>query len=344
MPRKLLPLVLASAAAALLAITLAHDAESDRIAAESIRQAADAFLATLDPDQRTRVSFDFESEERFNWHYFPREREGLPLGAMTLDQRRAGHDLLRETLSAQGYLKASGVMQMEALLYELEDRSERRNPENYFFSVFGDPSGPRPWGWRVEGHHLSFNYTDVYGPEVSVTPAFLGSNPAEVREGPHAGFRVLGGEEEAGRALMRSLDESQGRRATIAAEAPSDIVTGADRKARLERFEGIPASELRPDQHALLLEVIRQYTHNLRPDLAEAKLRAIEAAGLDSLYFGWAGGLERGEPHYFRIHAPAVVFEYDNVQNGANHAHAVWREFDGDFGEDLLRRHHDEAH
>ena len=309
----------------------------------AVRAAAAAMLGTLDTPLREKASFPFEDDERYNWHYFPRARKGLPLGAMNLDQRRAAHDLLRSLLSARGYLKATGIMQMEALLREMEQDSERRNPENYFFSFFGDPESDGPWGWRIEGHHLSVNYTEVEGPEVSVTPAFMGTNPAEVRSGPHAGYRVLGAEEDMGRALMLALTPEQQAQARIPGETPSDVVTGADRSARIDGFEGLPASEMTSEQTNLLIDLIRQYTHNMSPAIADARLETILDAGIEKVYFGWSGSVDPGDPHYYRVHGPTVLFEYDNVQNEANHAHAVWRDFNGDFGEDLLAKHYEEA-
>lgn len=302
--------------------------------------AAQAFMNTLDEAARERATMAFEDEERFNWHFTPRERKGLPLKAMTPEQRMAAHDLLRSALSSKGYLKATSVIYLENILKVLENGSPRRDPELYFFSIFGTPGSDEPWGWRLEGHHLSLNYSSVTD-TLSTTPAFFGANPAEVRSGPSAGLRVLAAEEDLARDLMAMLSEAQREQAIILEEAPEEIVTGVARKASLESFEGLAASEMTEAQRTLLRRLLEEYAHNMPHDVAHRQLRHIEEAGFDSLHFAWAGTLERGGPHYYRIHGPTVLFEYDNTQNNANHVHTVWRDFEGDFGEDLLQRHYE---
>ncbi len=311
-------------------------------AGEPVAEATAAFLASLSDEQRERALFAFDDEQRFDFHFIPRPRRGLPLADMKLPQRRAAHDLLQAALSNQGYLKVTHVMQLESILRELENDPDRRDPEKYYISIFGLPGGAGPWGWRIEGHHLSLNFTSVTD-ELSVTPAFYGSNPAEVRTGPYAGLRVLAAEEDLGRALVTMLTGEQRAQAVIAATAPSDVITSADREARIETLEGLPAWLMTPEQKDLLWRIVDLYAQNLEAEQAERHLARIVAADIDSLYFAWAGSLERGEPHYYRIHGPTDLFEYDNTQNGANHVHSVWRNFENDFGLDLLRRHYDTA-
>ena len=315
-------------------------APSEALTATEMTSAAQAFLETLDEEARERATIPLDDEERYNWHFTPRERKGLPLQAMTPEQRIAAHELLRTALSSKGYLKATSVIYLENILHVLEDGSPRRDPELYFFSVFGTPGEGEPWGWRVEGHHLSLNYTAATN-SLSATPAFFGANPAEVRSGPHAGLRVLAAEEDLARDLMATLDEEQRAKAIILEEAPDEIVTGVARKASLDAFEGLPASEMTDVQRTLLRRLIEEYAHNMPHDVAHEQLGKIAEAGFDSLHFAWAGTLERGGPHYYRIHGPTILFEYDNTQNDANHVHTVWRDFEGDFGEDLLRRHYE---
>ena len=312
----------------------------EALTATEMTAAAQAFLETLDEEARSRVMIPLDSAERYNWHFTPRERQGLPLQAMTSEQRIAAHDLLRSALSSKGYLKATSVIALEDILHVLENNSPRRNPELYFFSVFGTPGASAPWGWRVEGHHLSLNYTAATD-SLSTTPAFFGANPAEVRSGPHAGLRVLAAEEDLARDLMAAFDDEQRARAIISDVAPDEIVTGVARQASLDGFEGLPASAMTDVQRTLLRRLLEEYAHNMPHDVAHRQLRKIEEAGFDSLHFAWAGTLERGGPHYYRIHGPTVLFEYDNTQNDANHVHTVWRDFEGDFGEDLLRRHYE---
>lgn len=343
---RLLAATLSIGAAVLLAAALTRDTSSTTSVEPghaAMRDAAQHFLSLLDDSTRAKTVFPFEAEERYNWHFVPRDREGLPFEEMTLEQRRAAHDLMRSALSSQGYLKATSIMRLESILRELENDPVRRNPERYYFTFFGTPASDQPWGWRLEGHHLSLNYSSITGDLLAVTPAFMGTNPAEVRTGPYAGLRVLGAEEDLGRKLMHSLTAAQQRKALITAEAPHEILTGNQRKAILETYEGLPASEMTPDQRDLLLRIIEEYAHNMRHDIAHEQMDKIRNAGIERLYFAWAGGLELGEPHYYRIHGPTVLFEYDNTQNNANHAHSVWRDLEGDFGEDLLREHYEQA-
>ncbi len=312
-------------------------------AGEAMIAAADTFLHLLDAGTRARATFPFGHEERFNWQFVPASRKGLPLKDMTSGQRRAVHALLQTILSSQGYLKAIGVMQLEGILGVIEDRPARRDPDDYYVSIFGTPAGDAAWGWRFEGHHLSLNFTSVTNEVVVATPSFMGTNPHLVPSGANDGWRVLGAEEDIARALVSMLDDAQRLRAVIATEAPRDIITSNDRRVMLEGFEGLAASEMTDAQRHVLTRLIEEYVHNLDHDAAHAQMQKIMGAGLGDVYFAWAGGFTRGEGHYYRVHGPTFLIEYDNTQNNANHAHSVWRDLTDDFGEDLLRRHYDEA-
>lgn len=304
--------------------------------------AARDFLSSLDAGQRERAAIPFDDAERRNWSFVPRERRGLPLQDMSDRQRQAAQALMRSALSSSGYLKATGIMELEGVLRDIEN-NPGRNPGLYCISVFGEP-GAAAWGWRVEGHHLSLNFSSVGGLGVATTPAFLGANPEQVLAGPRAGWRVLGQEEDLGRALVRSLDEEQRRQAVLSAEAPAEILYGPGHEPDLEHPSGLPWSAMNADQHELLWKLVQEYADNLRPDLARARMARISPGYADDLRFAWAGGMEPGQGHYYRITGKTFVIEYDNTQNGANHAHACWRDRDGDFGEDLLRQHLQQDH
>ena len=308
-----------------------------------MEEAAQAFLDLLDDETRALAHRPFDDDERFNWHFVPRQRNGLPLKAMNETQRKAAHALLQNALSEQGYRKATNVITLEGILGVLENNPTRRDPEKYYVTIFGTPSAEAPWGWRFEGHHLSLNFSSVTNELVATTPAFFGANPATVPSGERKGWRVLATEEDRARTLLGLLDDAQRARALIATTAPRDIITGADRHARMERFEGLPASAMTPAQRDTLLRLAEAYTHNMPPDAAAAAWHRIEEAGIDKLHFAWAGSTRRGEGHYYRIHGPTLLLEYDNTQNNANHIHTVWRGFDNDFGEDLLRKHYEES-
>ncbi|HKX99623.1 MAG TPA: DUF3500 domain-containing protein [Steroidobacteraceae bacterium] len=305
-----------------------------------IAQAASAFLASLDDDARVRARFAFDSEERFNWHFVPKPRAGLPLKAMSAPQRSAAMELLRAGLSEKGYTKAETIRQLEVILAEIEKDPVRRDPDLYYVTIFGEPLAEGTWGWRFEGHHLSLNWTFVQGRSIVPTPQFFGSNPDAVRSGPRKGMRVLAAEQDLARALLESLSKAQLLEALIGTTAPPDIFSGSQRKAATLEERGIAFNDLDSEQRGLLLAIIDEYAGAQRQAVAEARLARIREAGLDRIRFAWMGGLARGEPHYYRLQGPTFLIEYDNTQNDANHVHAVWRDFDGDFGVDLLAEHY----
>ena len=312
-------------------------------------EAASAFLASLPGDRREEATFDFASDERLRFHFIPPEsypRNGLRFRDMTAEQRGRAEDLLQAGLSARGFLTTQQVIELEGILRDMEGEGRRlaRDPEEYFVSVFGTPSGTGTWGWRFEGHHLSLHFTIVGGSGVASSPAFLGANPAEVREGPSRGLRPLAREEDAARALVTALNADQRGSAILGDVVPRDIVTGAELEIAPLSPVGIRADELDDLQRGLLMELIDAYVSHMTDDVAMQRMERLRRAGLDAITFAWAGSMERREPHYYRVQGPTFLIEYDNTQNDANHIHSVWRDFDGDFGQDLLRDHMREAH
>ena len=310
-------------------------------ASSVMAETARNFLAALAPEQRSKATFAFQDEERMNWHFIPRARKGLPLVEMTAPQKHLAQALLSAGLSQQGLIKANTIMSLEDILRMLEnDSGERRNPEKYYFSIFGEPSREGLWGYRVEGHHLSLNFTVVDGRVVG-SPDFFGANPAEVRQGPRKGLRALAAEEDLARDLLDSLDDKQKAVAIVDPKAYPDILTEASRKAALQGHpNGLPAAKMTARQKELLSALLAEYAHNLPEQLAQARMEQVQKAG-DKLFFAWAGSTQRGGPHYYRVQGPTFLIEYDNTQNNANHIHSVWRDFHGDFGEDLLKRHYE---
>jgi hypothetical protein len=311
----------------------------------AIAAAAGAFLASLAADGQRRATFPFADKERQNWHYVPRSREGLAFKQMPAAARAAAHELMKTSLSAVGYGKAINVIRLEEVLRRLETFGGLlRDPENYLLTIFGTPGPAAPWGWRLEGHHLSLNFTVVPGKPVVVTPAFLGANPAEVRSGPQQGLRTLGREEDLARALAEATDARQRPRMLIGGQSLGDVVSGPGRGERLATPAGLPAADMTGDQRALALRLVEEYARNMRAELAEAELRRLRDAGIERLHFAWAGPLERGKAHYYRLHGPTLLIEYDNTQNDANHIHSVWHDPKNDFGLDLLRAHYESGH
>ena len=317
----------------------------------SMASAATSFLTSLSPEQRQKATFAFESDERLHWHFIPSEafpRKGLTLKEMTEPQRERVRGLLKAGLSQRGYLTASQIMDLENLLGQIEQSARAsgrgaesmvRDPEKYYVSVFGAPSNKATWGWRVEGHHVSLQFTIVNGTLVANSPFFFGSNPAEVRDGPQKGLRILAQREDTARALVMALDEAQRGKAVIQNVAPNDIVT--ENKLSVDPLSpvGITAGALTPGQRDMLMQVVAAYTSAMADDIAAERMAQLKTAGLDKIAFAWAGELERGKKHYYRVQGPTFLIEYDNTQNNGNHIHSVWRDFNGDFGRDLLREH-----
>jgi hypothetical protein len=325
--------------AVILTTVVIYDAESRRRSALAMIEAANTFLAALTPEQRAKAVFEFSNEQRFDWHYVPRERIGISFKELDANQRKLAHDFLKTGLSQRGYLKATTIMELEIVLRELEGRAFR-DPELYYFTLFGTPSAKDNWGWRVEGHHLSLNFTVVDGKMVAATPSFFGANPAEVRQGPRQGLRALEAEEDIARQLLNSLSKDQKTLAIFAAGAFPDIVTTNARKVDPLEPVGIPASRFDQQQRELLMKLLDEYAASMPRDLAAERMEKVRRAGVENIRFGWAGGTERGQPHYYRVQGPTFLIEYDNTQNNANHVHTVWRDFNGDFGRDLLREHY----
>lgn len=309
-------------------------------------EAANALLAGLSAPQKKQATYALTDAERENWFFTPVPRQGLPLKQMDAKQKDLARALLRTGLSHIGQSRADAIMSLENVLRELENNTPpgRRDPELYFVTVFGTPAANQPWGWRFEGHHLSFNFTVVDGSHVIFAPAFIGSNPAEVRQGPRKGERVLGEEEDKGRALVKSLNPAQLKTALIDTKAPGEILTSNNKRADPLSPAGIRATELTPAQRDELAALVALYVNRARTEVAEATLARIKAAGLDNLSFAWAGGLNRGDLHYYRVQGPTFLIEFDNTQNGGNHVHSVFRDFKDDFGRDLLREHYAKSH
>jgi len=300
--------------------------------------AANAFLSALDEAQAKKARFAFDAYQRENWGFVPRERKGLPLEALDEKQTALVRALLKTALSDPGLGKVDAIMALEAFLGEIEKRPDFRNPKAYFTSIFGEPKAGGTWGWRFEGHHLSLNYTVIAGKAVSVTPSFFASNPGEIMiEHKMKGTRPLAAEEDLARAIATTLKES-GKEVVFSEKPPGEILTAEDRKAKQLDPVGVKASEMTATQQTALMELIAEFANRHRKELAGADIAKIKA-DLANLRFGWAGGLKRGEPYYYRIQGTTFLVEVANVQNNGNHVHAVWRDQANDFGRDLLGEH-----
>jgi hypothetical protein len=309
--------------------------------AEEMSEAADNFLTSLTPEQRAKAVYEMKNDERLNWDFVPHERNGLTLKEMTSAQRLLAHALLSTGLSQRGYAKAVTIMSLDQILKDMENGAARRDPEMYYVTIFGNPTNQEPWGWRVEGHHVSVNFTIVSENEITTSPLFFGSNPGIVREGPRQGLSVLAEEQELGRRLVTMLSAGQKSVAIFSNTAPHEIVTGKAHKVSPLSPDGLAFVKMTADEQKLLRQLVESYAHRTRQEFAANDLKRIDAAGWAKVHFAWAGGIKSGEGNYYRVQGPTFLLEFDNTQSNANHIHTVWRDFDHDFGVDLLKEHYD---
>lgn len=301
-------------------------------------QKASAFLETLTPDLREKATTAFDSKERENWHFVPKAREGVALKDLNEPQKKAALELLNSPLSDQGSTKVETIMALEAVLAGIENNPRIRDAGLYTVMIFGTPGDQKGWGWRFEGHHISINMTMVDG-KTAVTPTFLGANPAEVKDGPLKGTRALQAEEDRARMLAGLLLES-GKPVIFSDKPPTGILTGAERKVKQMEPVGVVQADMTDSQKVFLRNLIGNYVDRYKESIASEVWKKIEAAGVENIRFGWAGGIKRGEAFYYRIQGPTFLIEAANSQNNANHMHTVWRDFDGDFGRDFLGEHY----
>lgn len=308
---------------------------------------ANDFLGLLDEPQKARAQYSFEDEERFNWHFVPRQRNGISFNNFTDKQRQAALDLLKTSLSAQGYQKAVNIMALENVLREVESRGQDdtyRDPLNYYLTIFGTPDVDKVWTWRLEGHHISINFSSSNGEIVSSTPTFWGSNPAIVRTGSFTGRQVLKQETDLGFTLVNSFDQDQLKIVVVSPVAPAEIITGNKRVAELQEPSGLGYTNMNEVQKKLFLQLMNVYVKNYQLGFAKKLMSKIKNAGLENLSFAWAGSLQPGAGHYYRIQGPMLLIEYDNTQNNANHVHTVVRDLTNDFAEDILKEHYQKEH
>jgi hypothetical protein len=310
---------------------------------DRMAEAAARWLASLDPAQRAKAAFGFPDDaERTRWYYTPTERGGLPLAEMGPTQQRLAHRLVASGLSEAGYATAATIMGLENVLdakegwrrgYDGRTVPHRgRDPQLYFVSVFGDP-GAGPWGWRVGGHHVALNWTLAGDGRLSASPLFFGANPALTRLVGPGVLRPLAGEEDLGRALLASLAPDQRAKAVVSEVAPDDILERNRSRVEPGQPDGLPATGMLPQQRTLLEGLVRLYLDRLPAELAAAEAAQVVGEAGERLHFAWAGPADPGQPHYYRVQGPRLLIEYDNVQDGANHVHSVWRVPGGDFGQ-----------
>lgn len=303
---------------------------------------ASKFMNSLNQEQRNKAQFEFENSSKNDWHYLPASmypRAGIALNQLNENQKNLLFELLRSSLSETGYAKTQQIISLENVLAEIEGNHDYRDPEKYYTAFYGNPAKDSLWSWSFQGHHLSLNFTVLNG-ETSIAPRFLGANPAIVKEGIRKGERTLAKEEDLGLELINTCSAEQKQKAIFQHKAFNDIVTA--NSADVEPLEpvGIRMKELNHSQQAILLQLIDEYLATMPEDLAAKRMDKLKKEETDEIRFGWAGASKFGEGHYYRIQGKSFLVEFDNTQNNANHIHSVWRDFDGDFGRDLIREHY----
>jgi Protein of unknown function (DUF3500) len=318
------------------------------ISGDELSAAANKVLNSLNENQRAKACFDFDNKERTHWIYVPSVRLGLPIKELTEAQQKLVQDLLATSLSPVGKNKVLGVQLLEEYLRIKEQGKGQfvRDPGLYYISFFGTPTANGTWGWRWEGHHCSQNFTLIDGKLTGATPSFVGANPGKINDEKCTdnGFELLAFEDLRGRELARSLTPEQFKKAQIKGETPKDVVTKNTPKLLPTTPQGISLKELSPEQKKILGQIIMEYVGRARPDFAIQEMKEISATSEDLIYFGWSGGLEVGQGHYYCVQGPSFLFELDNTQNNANHVHTVWRDLKKDFGYDVLAEHLNKAH
>ncbi|HIB12810.1 MAG TPA: DUF3500 domain-containing protein [Dehalococcoidia bacterium] len=312
-------------------------------AVSQMTEACSNFLNSLNSDQKAKTVYSYLDGERIFWYYPPLNRHGLPLREMDAKQRQLAYAVMASGLTDKSYEQAKLIIEHEDILGPLEVEQDKvtflRDTERYYFTIFGEPGGSDPWGWRVEGHHVCLNYSIWNDKVIAVTPFFFGANPAEVRKGPKNGLRILGDREDLAFELMESLDAGQQSKAIIYDEAPLDILTYNSSKVSLPREEGLPASRMSGTQQEMLMALVTLYVSQVRSDVAQERLDAFKTDGIDGIHLAWAGPVDKSKAHYYRLHGGDFLVEFDNRQDGANHIHSVYRDVENDFASDVLRQH-----
>lgn len=304
------------------------------------------FLNALDDAQLSKTQLQFDDVSRETWHYFPATmwpRSGIQLGELNAKQKELFHKMLQHHLSQSGYNKTMDIMSLENVLAKETGDTHMRDINKYHISIYGDPAKDEVWSWTFEGHHILLSFT-VVDDKISFTPRFFGANPAIIQSGPRKGEHTLAMEENLGLELINSLSDEQKTRAIFNEKAPWDILTKNAVRISAESPKGIPLPELDESQQEALMELIHEYISAVPDEVAKTRMATLESEEKQDIHFAWAGETKLGVPHYYSIQGKTFLIEFDNSQNNANHIHTVWRDFDGDFGRDLIQEHYSNHH
>jgi Protein of unknown function (DUF3500) len=312
-----------------------------------LKNKANSFLATLSPPLKAKAQYTLSDDERLNWHFVPKSRNGVSFRDFSPSQTDAALAFLKASLSTQGFQKAADIMALENILREVEHRGANdnfRDPLNYYLTIFDIPDDAKPWGWRFEGHHIALNFTSLNSKIESSTPSFFGSNPGTVLQGKEKGKQVLKQETDLGFRLVNSLTPEQLKAALISEVPLDEIVSFNSRKAVPLAPLGLAFADMNDTQKDLLTKLLEVYVNNYELGFAHKLMEKIKKTGIEKLTFAWAGSLIAGSGYYYRRQGPMLLIELDNTQNNANHVHSVVRDLTNDFGEDILRDHYEKEH
>ncbi|MFN8345098.1 MAG: DUF3500 domain-containing protein [Spirosomataceae bacterium] len=343
-----------------LIISLIVTAKAFSQANQPLAATVNSFLNTLTQEELKKTVYAFNDSLRYKWTNLPVglvPRPGIAYGSLSDKSRLAFHRVLSAMLSSQGYLKTTSIMALDDILNTLYQTlydekqidqkllTQMQNLKwaygNYFISVWGKPDSKTPWGLNFGGHHMALSLTSD-GKNITLSPYFIGTDPSEVKFGKYAGLRVLSKEEDYGFLLINSFSDAQKAVAVLSRKVPGDIITSPQAKQRIEGYYGIAAKDFNETQLTIFKLLIQEYTHNFEHEKAHQLFDKIMTTGIEKVHFAWIGSLENNKPHYYIIHGPDFLIEYDNVgfQNDGNHIHAILREKGNDFGADLLHQHY----
>ncbi len=324
------------------------------VSTEPIRQAAKAFLSSLNAEDRKKTIFpvgDIEWRKWDNRHRYT--RQGVGFDKMTKGQRELAFNLLRTSLSARGLKQTQDIMKLNGTLAELTNRFDEYGEWLYWITIMGEPSATKPWGWQLDGHHVVINYF-ILGDQVVMSPVFMGSEPVKAESGKFKGTVICQAEQDKGLTFINSLNKTQRAKAIVANDkGPTNNIGEAFRDNQVLDYIGIRCSELTAKQKMQLYGLIETYIGNLADGHTKVKMADIKKH-LDVTYFGWMGGTKKDSVFYYRVQSPVVLIEFDHQRPIAlarsqtptrQHIHTVVRTPNGnDYGKDLLRQHYRQHH
>ena len=301
---------------------------------------ANAFIDSLTVEQKKKATFPFYGLTPHEWSFLPASTtfpNGIAVKDLDATQKDRLYELMQAYLSSTGYQKLRTIMDLENVLRELNPANPTRIPENYFIAIYGVPDKNGTWGWSFQGHHVVLNFT-VVNDAIAFAPFFFGSNPAEIKDGPRKGTRPIADEEDLAFELMNAFSAEQKQRAVFQSASYAEIVTGSATQVAPLPAVGIAAKDLSNEQTAILKKLLSAILSSMPEKLAAMRMTKIQTEDFGGIRFGWAGVINKADPHYYRIQGKSFLVEFDNVSG--NHIHLVWRDFDGDFGRDLLLEHY----